>query len=354
VADRGPQARARSQREARALARLSHPNVVAVYDVGTAGDTVYVAMERIDGPTLADWLAQRPRTRDEILHVFLQAGRGLAAAHDAGLVHRDFKPSNVMLGDRVRVVEFGLARSEVATDPPLDPSFRSTMLEVTVTATGNILGTPAYMAPEQRTGGKVERAIELDPTYAPAHAMLAQAHAWHCEWYGGGEAERTAAELASQKALAFGPELAESHVARGAVLSARGEYEPAERAFGRAIELDSRNFDAHYLYARLCFQMGRHEDAIRLFYRGAQIRPEDFQCMLLIHTPAQCLGRLDEASRRRVKGFAARPVRWSSIPTTFVPCRLVASPWWRWARPSRRWTGHVAPSRSARMTRRRW
>ncbi len=557
VAERSPEARARFQREAQAMARLSHPNVVTVYDVGTTGDTVYVAMERIVGPTLADWLAERPRPTDEIIEVFLQAGRGLAAAHDAGLVHRDFKPSNVMLGDRARVVDFGLARTDGSADAfaerGSDATSRSTALEVTVTATGSVLGTPAYMAPEQRTGGRVdaradqysfclalwwallgqhpsrdqafgelpalsgagddrlaasddvtvrigpalravlarglsldplaryasmhallteleraatsvvstiavvpfedlsakrdhaylcdgiaeeiltslarvetvrvtargssfavyastrdlravgeklqadavlagsvrvaddrlrvtvqlvdtsdgtqrwtrrfegtardvfsiqdeiatgvvaalrgplaagqprvgrrpetspdayehylrgrrvvhhpsgatiplakkelERAIELDPTYAPAHAMLAQAHAWHCEWYGGAAAERDAAELASQRALEFGPELAESHVARGAVLSVRGEYPAAERSFARAIELDARNFDAHYLYARLCFQVGRHEDAIRLFYRGAELRPEDFQCMLLIHMPARRLGRVDE------------------------------------------------------------
>jgi adenylate cyclase len=141
---------------------------------------------------------------------------------------------------------------------------------------------------------ELERALEIDPTYAPAYAMLAQAHAWHCEWYGGGDAEHAAGEVTSSRALEFGPELAESHVARGAVLSIRGDYAEAERAFQRAIDLDPRNFDAHYLYARLCFQNGRDEDAVRLFYRGAEIRPEDFQCLLLIMSPSARLGRVDE------------------------------------------------------------
>ena len=107
----GSDGQIRLLREAQAMARLAHPNVIAVHDVGTLGDQVFVAMELVDGGTLKGWLKQ-PRHWREVVGVFIQAGRGLAAAHAAGLVHRDFKPDNVLLGKdgRARVTDFGLAR----------------------------------------------------------------------------------------------------------------------------------------------------------------------------------------------------------------------------------------------------
>ena len=111
--DRGEGSRAfmRVLREAQALARLSHPNVVTVHDVDASAGRVYIAMEFVVGTTLKAWLKERPRRLPETLGVFVQAGRGLAAAHAVGLVHRDFKPENVMVGadGRVRVTDFGLA-----------------------------------------------------------------------------------------------------------------------------------------------------------------------------------------------------------------------------------------------------
>lgn len=124
--------------EARAMAKLAHPNVVSVHDVGSVGDHVFVAMEFVDGCTLRTWAEQDARSTQEIIGAFLDAGRGLAAAHTAGLVHRDFKPENVLVGkdDRVRVTDFGLAC-------PNDDETEWT---------NAMAGTPAYMAPEVLRG----------------------------------------------------------------------------------------------------------------------------------------------------------------------------------------------------------
>jgi len=153
------EARARLKREAQAIAQLNHPNVVGVYDVGTTAEgDVYIAMEFVEGDTLSMWLKRWPRTWREILDVFHQAGRGLIAAHTVGLLHRDFKPDNVLVGadGRVRVTDFGLARSvlfdegggPVDADAPKNDS----ALAVHLTAAGTVLGTPRYMPPEHLTG----------------------------------------------------------------------------------------------------------------------------------------------------------------------------------------------------------
>jgi len=151
--------RARLLREAKAMARLSHPEVITVYDVGTFGDQLFVAMEHIAGCTLRTWRAAQHRSYPEIMTVYERAGSGLAAAHEAGLVHRDFKPDNVLIGrdGRVRVMDFGLARSEDGADGSAKPSPTDDKLDerrevTTLTRTGALLGTPAYMAPEQLRG----------------------------------------------------------------------------------------------------------------------------------------------------------------------------------------------------------
>ena len=161
--------------EAKALARLNHPNVVAVHDVGEVGDEIFIAMELVEGEVLREWLEATPRTTARVLEVFKMAGRGLAAAHAVGLVHRDFKPLNVIVGrdGRARVVDFGLARtatstaetvpgrmSRVPAPPPAPPSPPSPVSlphgDQTITVSSraevtlaSLSGTPAYMAPEQ-------------------------------------------------------------------------------------------------------------------------------------------------------------------------------------------------------------
>lgn len=143
-------------REAQALARLAHPNVVSVHDVGVDAGRSFIAMEFIVGQTLRQWLDRRPRSEREVIDVFLAAGRGLAAAHAAGVVHGDVKPHNVLIADdgRVLVTDFGLARVLDKVTPP--SAFEETAgrvstdaLAMTATDLGEAAGTPAYMAPEQ-------------------------------------------------------------------------------------------------------------------------------------------------------------------------------------------------------------
>jgi len=172
------EARQRLLREAQAIARLSHPNVLAVYDVGTFGGDgeeavdgiegpgVYVVMELVDGPDLQRWLDEAKPGWREIVEVFVAAGEGLAAAHAVDVVHRDVKPSNILLGrdGRVRVLDFGLARR--ATDPservrpiegePEDSQATPSALERPLTQGGTVMGTPAYMAPEQHGAVEVD------------------------------------------------------------------------------------------------------------------------------------------------------------------------------------------------------
>ena len=139
-----PAYRDRLLREAQAMARLEHPHVVRVYEVGTDRGRLFVAMELVDGVTLTKWLEPERPWRD-IIAMFLQAGDGLAAVHRTGLVHRDFKPDNVLVdrGGQARVADFGLARVEDNSMPPL-------------TRTGLVMGTPGYMAPEQQWGSDVD------------------------------------------------------------------------------------------------------------------------------------------------------------------------------------------------------
>jgi tetratricopeptide (TPR) repeat protein/predicted Ser/Thr protein kinase len=163
-----PMLRDRLMREAQAMARLAHPNVVTVYDLVIHEDRLFIAMELIEGQSLGSWLTSEKRERGRgwraILRAFVDAGRGLAAAHEAGLVHRDFKPDNVLVDEdksRICVTDFGLARldagpashrpgrasaSRQGGSSPLAP----------MTRTGAIMGTPAYMAPEQYVGAPVD------------------------------------------------------------------------------------------------------------------------------------------------------------------------------------------------------
>jgi tetratricopeptide (TPR) repeat protein len=171
----GPDGIATLLAEARALAQLSHPNVITVFDVGSVGERdarqLFIAMELVRGVTLRRWLERKPTGR-EIVKAFTRAGRGLAAAHDAGLVHRDFKPDNVLVGDDGRVVvsDFGLARAIIA---PSGVGMQGAVLTTTPA------GTPAYMAPEVRAGGSSDaRADQYSFCVALGEALWGERPSW--------------------------------------------------------------------------------------------------------------------------------------------------------------------------------
>ncbi len=167
--------RARLVREARAAAQLAHPNVVTVYEVGAEGGTPFIAMELVDGSTLTAWLAETRRPWREITAMLAQAGQGLAAAHARGLVHRDFKPDNVLVdrAGRARVADFGLAR---AGDEPNDAAAAPDPHLGRLTQTGALAGTPAYMAPELVAGGPPDARSDQ---YAFAVAAYEALHGRH-------------------------------------------------------------------------------------------------------------------------------------------------------------------------------
>ncbi|MEM7155305.1 MAG: serine/threonine-protein kinase [Myxococcota bacterium] len=232
---------ARLLREAQAMARLSHPNVVTVHDVGTVDHQVFMAMEFIDGDSLRLWTLQRERSWRDILGVVIEAGRGLAAAHDHGLVHRDFKPDNVMIrrDGRVVVLDFGLVRAGGHDD--LEPAFVSPapdgFLETTpfdgLTKAGALLGTPAYMAPEQLSGCPADARSDQFSFCVTLHEALYG----ECPFPGDNAAELAAAILAGE----LRPEPRSSDVPRWVrALLLRGlAVEPSKR-FGSMDELLNR------------------------------------------------------------------------------------------------------------------
>ncbi len=149
----------RLMREAQATAKLAHDNVVTVHEVGETDGRVFLVMEYIDGGTLADWLDEAPRSWREIVSMLVRAGRGLAAAHAQGLVHRDFKPDNVLVAKdgRVRVSDFGLVSTDGLESSALGDSTAElrdgrSPLDLTLTRTGAVMGTPRFMAAEQHAG----------------------------------------------------------------------------------------------------------------------------------------------------------------------------------------------------------
>ncbi len=170
------QANARLVREGRAVARLAHPNVVTVHDVGTHEHVVFIAMEEVIGTSLVSWCRAEERSLFERVEIMLQAGEGLAAAHRSGLIHRDFKPANILVGDdgRARVGDFGLAR--LSASVAQEGSGGLDAQNVSLTHTGALLGTPRYMAPELLSG---EAASEISDQYSFAISTWEVLHGEH-------------------------------------------------------------------------------------------------------------------------------------------------------------------------------
>jgi tetratricopeptide (TPR) repeat protein/tRNA A-37 threonylcarbamoyl transferase component Bud32 len=192
-AEDGGAGKARLMREAQAMARLAHPNIVTVHEVGQVDGQVFVAMEYVRGHSLDQWLKE-PRPWREVLAVFIQAGHGLEAAHRAGLVHRDFKPHNVLLADdgAVKVLDFGLARAIDSGEAPATsealvaaPGNALRLLDVHLTRTGAIMGTPAYMSPEQHQGLPTDaRSDQFSFAVALFEGLHGQ-HPFNCETLSG-------------------------------------------------------------------------------------------------------------------------------------------------------------------------
>ncbi len=219
--------RERALAEARAMARLSHPNVVAIYEVGSLGDELFIAMELVVGRTLRAWLESGERSWREILVMFLAAGRGLAAAHAAGLVHRDFKPDNVLVGDdgRVLITDFGLARlggAEASGSTPSQSAGNLAQGASPLTPPGALLGTPAYMAPEQLDGAGATAASDQFAFCTSLFEALAGQRPY---------AGQTA--LAMRAAIRAGDRVAAS-AAAAALASARARARTARRIHGSA------------------------------------------------------------------------------------------------------------------------
>ena len=231
-ADAGEADRARLVREARAAAQLQHPNVVAVYEVGDFAGEPFLAMELVEGETLAAWLAV-PRPLAEIVAMLVQAGHGLAAAHAAGLVHRDFKPENVLVDrhGRARVADFGLARSHghdvAAVTTPRGGALGR------LTETGTVSGTPAYMAPELFEGGAPDACSDQ---YAFAVTAFEALHGVHP--FAGTTVEAKWTEMAAGRIRSDGrviPRALDRVLRRGLAIEPAGRW-PSLAAFVAALE----------------------------------------------------------------------------------------------------------------------
>jgi tetratricopeptide (TPR) repeat protein/predicted Ser/Thr protein kinase len=236
--DQGGEARARLLREGQVMARLQSPQVITVLDVGVWEGRDFIAMELIDGWTLGRWLAEEKPPWREVLDALVDAGRGLQAAHAEGLVHRDFKPENVLRAKsgRVAVTDFGLARVDARPDK-VDGS-----APLTETRTGAMLGTPAYMAPEQIEGESDARSDQFSFCVTAFEALFGQRPFQAATLAGlideirGGRVVRTSGHAAIRRTLLRGldPDPARRHPSMEALLDELERHRDRRRRQWRA------------------------------------------------------------------------------------------------------------------------
>src|SRR5881628_2236794 len=176
-----PQALARFEREARAVAALSHPNIIALFDISIGDATPYAVTELLEGETLRDRLKQGPVPLRKALDYGRQIADALAAAHDRGIVHRDLKPENIFLtaDGRVKVLDFGLA--QVAASPSTDAGLTMATTPHVATSPGTILGTMGYMAPEQVRGQTMDHRTDIFALGAVLYEMFTGRRVFHGE-----------------------------------------------------------------------------------------------------------------------------------------------------------------------------
>ncbi len=158
-----PERLARFEREARVLASLNHNNIATLYGFEKEGDTNFLVMELVEGETLAERIKRGAVPVDEALPVFLQIAEGLEAAHEKGVIHRDLKPANIKVTDdgNVKILDFGLAKAMAPATGPESDSSESPTLTYAATRQGQILGTAAYMSPEQAKGREVDKRADV-------------------------------------------------------------------------------------------------------------------------------------------------------------------------------------------------
>src|SRR5438093_3700115 len=159
-----PDLRARFEREAKAIARLQHPNIWVLHDVGRENGVDFLVMEYLEGETLAARLERKPLTRDEALRIGIEIAEALDKAHRSGIVHRDLKPGNVMLTKGgAKLMDFGLAKPQMGGGASPPPAFSATMTnpDSPITMIGTVLGTIQYMSPEQIQGGRVDARSDI-------------------------------------------------------------------------------------------------------------------------------------------------------------------------------------------------
>src|SRR6185503_1118013 len=173
-----PERRARFETEARAVASLTHPNVLALHDIGAEGDTLFVVTELIEGQTLRERLMDGRLPAARAMSLAIQIANGLAAAHDRGVVHRDLKPENIMItpDGHAKILDFGLAKRAVWSE---ESSRSQAPTQLDATEPGTVLGTTGYMSPEQVRGLAVDARSDLFALGAVIHEMLSGRRAFH-------------------------------------------------------------------------------------------------------------------------------------------------------------------------------